>query len=69
MASKYDALSFSVNDALRNFRVIYPEFVATPVDVSNDGKKLIVFVGDGYHAITNCMVSCFYRTLESAKKA
>ena len=61
-------LDFDINAAIRMFNRIYPEFRAIPVDISNDKKKLIVFVGDGYHAIDERTVSVFYEDLDAAKR-
>ena len=61
-------LDFDIDEAIRMFNRIYPEFRAVPVDISYDKKKLIVFVGDGYHAIDENSVSTFYDDLDTAKR-
>lgn len=57
----------NVDRALRNFRRIYPEINHISIIGETKNKTVIViFVGDGYHAISENFVSHFYSDKEDA---
>lgn len=62
-------LNFSVRSAIDQFKRVYPEIERIRVVGLNDNKTaIVIFVGDGYHTITDRITSNFYSTLEDAKK-
>lgn len=64
-----ELVDFDIDDALKMFRRIYPEInYIDVVDVNDSKTEVIIFVGDGYHSITDKSVSQFYDNLEDAKR-
>ena len=62
-------LNYSVKSALDQFRRIYPEIGRIKiVGLNNNKTAIVIFVGDGYHTITDRITSVFYNTLDDAKK-
>ena len=64
----FEELDFDISAAIRMINRIYPKLPSVPMAVTNDKKKLIVFVGDGYHVIDEKTVSRFYENLDDAKR-
>ena len=60
-------MEVNVKESIKNFKRVYPEVDPVPVGLTDDGNKIVVFVGDGYHAIDECSVSRFYENIGDAR--
>lgn len=59
----------NLKEALKNFYTAYPAIKNVQiVGGTNDGNGIVVFVGDGFHAISETEISIFHRDIKFAKK-
>lgn len=64
------ATNVDSQEAIKNFMTVYPQIRNVEVVCStNDGNGIVIFVGDGYYAISETAVSVFYEDIDQAKRA